>query len=110
MAKIRQRRITWNPSTSDDVVGYDVYATDASVDSDAWINEIDAGAHEPVQRVPNPEYYPDQPEGNYQYAVVVIDDAGNESDPHQAEVWRNVPLDVTAPDAVTGGAIEFVDG
>lgn len=107
MAKIRKRRIHWAGPSDTDVVGYDVYFAPASEDSAVFMNAADAGQITPAQRVPIPEYYPDQPEGDYQYCVIVIDDAGNESDPYQHPDWQNVPLDVTAPGAASGGGLDF---
>lgn len=108
MAKIRQRRLWWDAPADTDLVGYDVYVADAADDSAQFLNDADAGAISPAQRVPIAEYFPDQPEGNYQYAVITVDDAGNEGDPYQHPDWQNVPLDVTPPGPASGGGVDFV--
>lgn len=110
MAKIRNRRIFWDAPAAADVIGYDVYVTDAADDSVAFLSMADAGSITPVAHVPGAEYFPDQVEGEYQYCVIAVDDAGNESDPYQHAGWQNVPLDVTPPDAASGGGIDFVTG
>ncbi len=110
MAKIINRRLHWAAPVATDVIGYDVYVTDAADDSAAFLAMADTGQIDPAQRVGDPEYFPDQPEGNYQYCVIAVDDAGNESDPYQHTGWVNVPLDVTPPDAPSGGGIDFVTG
>ena len=107
MAKIRKRRIHWVPPVDTDVVGYDVYVAPASESNVDFLNDADAGNRIPTQRVPIPEYFPDQEEGDWQYCVIVVDDAGNESDPYQHPDWQNVPLDVTAPGAASGGGLDF---
>lgn len=109
MAKIRERRLFVEPPAATDVVGYDWYFTDAASDSAQFLTDCDNGSPpNPPVRTTAPQYFPDQPEGDYQYCVIAVDDASNESDPFQAEEWRNVPLDVTPPDAPTVGGIEFV--
>ena len=107
MAKIRKRRIHWDAPSDTDVVGYDVYVASASEDSAQFLSDADTGNRVPTQHVPIPEYFPDQEEGDWQYCVIVLDDAGNESDPYQHEAWRNVPLDVTAPGPASGGGLDF---
>ncbi len=105
MAKIRKRRIHWDAPSDLDVAGYDVYVLEAGAPD--LLGLADRGDIFPAQRVVNPEYFPDQPEGNYQYCVIVVDDAGNESDPYQHPDWQNVPLDVTAPAPASGGGLDF---
>lgn len=104
MAKIKPRRIYWNASTSSDVVSRNVYVAPGGSNI---IQDIDSGALAPHVNVPNPEWnITGLPEGNYDFAVAAVDDAGNESDPYQHPDWVNVPLDVTPPAPPSGGGID----
>lgn len=110
MAKIRNRRLFADPPLDTDVIGYDWYVTAAGDDSVAFLAAADTGILTPAQRTTVPEYFPDQVEGDYQYCVIAVDDAGNESDPYQHPAWQSVPLDVTPPAAASGGGIDFGGG
>ncbi|MGI9251833.1 MAG: hypothetical protein ACR2PR_11685 [Pseudohongiellaceae bacterium] len=111
MAKIRNRRLFVTPPNAPDVVGYDWYHELASADNAQFLGDADNGnaANEPV-RTTAPQYFPDLPEADYQFCVIVVDDAGNESDPFQHPGWVNVPLDVTPPPAASVGGIDFGAG
>lgn len=111
MAKIRQRRLFVDPPNATDLVGYDWYFADAAADSGQFLSDCDNGnAPNPPARTTAPQYFPDQPEGDYQFCVIAVDDAGNESDPYQHPAWVSVPLDVTPPDAPSAGGIDFATG
>lgn len=106
MARVRQRRMFWDAPQATDVTAYAVYAGAASAGAD-WLNQIDAGLIEPHVMVDTTEYViADLEEGDYQFAVAALDDAGNYSDPYQHPAWASVPLDVTPPDAPSGGGLE----
>ena len=110
MAQVRSRRIFWTPPQATDVVSYRVYVS--GFDDPAFLADIDAGNASPFQSVAEPELIIDEniglAEGRYQFAVTALDDAGNESDPHQPDAWKDVEIDVTPPDPPVGGGIEFV--
>lgn len=105
MSRVRQRRLFWDPPTATDVMGYEVSVGDPG--NANFLAEVDAGTH-PVHATPSdPEYFiADLAEGTYQFAVTAVDDAGNHSDPYQHPAWVSVPLDVTPPDAPSGGGID----
>ncbi|MGI9250204.1 MAG: hypothetical protein ACR2PR_03275 [Pseudohongiellaceae bacterium] len=107
MAKIRNRRLFITPPNADDIVGYDWYSELASADSTQFLADADNGNLTPEVRTTDPQYFPDLPEDDYQFCVIVVDDAGNESDPFQHPGWVSVPLDVTPPPAASVGGIDF---
>lgn len=92
------------------VVGWNVHVDPD--DDPEFIAQVDAGDWPVHETVEAPEWFPgvnrELAEGEYDIAVVAIDDAGNYSDPLSVGAWQNVPLDVTPPPIPTGGAIEFV--
>lgn len=105
MAFIRSRRMFWNPADPD-VTVIEVYAGDP--DDSSFIPNVDSRVVPPVATLPGTatEWNIDLEEGEYQLAVVAGDAAGNFSDPHQPDAWTRVPLDVTPPNALTGGGID----
>lgn len=111
MSRVNQRQLRWNAPSATDVASYNVYAAEVS-DQATWLADIDAGEDQDLRdNVPATEtvWVIELPnEGNWSFAVVAVDDAGNTSDPHQSPAWVEVPLDVTPPDAPSGGVIESV--
>jgi hypothetical protein len=103
MSKIVQKVLQWVASAAPDVVAYRVYFGP---------NDTVFDYTQPFVEVPGdvtslPLSHPALsalPEGEYDFAVAAVDDAGNESD--FAEVEK-VPLDVQAPSAPTN--VEVVD-
>lgn len=97
MARVIAKALTWTDSTSADVVAYDIYgeptsAADFAARADAGTApKIGEAAHSPFALV-------GLPDGIWQFAVVARDLAGNTASPG---VVTGVPLDVTAPEAVT---------
>lgn len=104
MAKIVQRKLRWEASASADVVAYRVYygPHDTVFDYTQPFVEV-AGSTELV--ISDDPMLSALPEGEYDFAVSAVDDAGNESDLAEVE---NVPLDVEAPAAPTN--VEVVGG
>jgi len=106
--KVKRKRIAWDAVDVADLAGYNVYVADASVE--AFTDAVDAGSVLPVETVQTTSYVvsPNDriEDGVKQFVVTAIDAAGNESDPLQAEAWKSVPLDRTAPPAPTGGVVE----
>ena len=98
MTKIVQRKLQWVASPAADIVAYKVYFgphdtvfdyTQPFVEVLAPATELSISADPVLSALP---------EGEYDFAVTAVDDAGNES--NFAEV-ENVPLDVEAPAAPT---------
>jgi hypothetical protein len=105
MPKIVSRKLRWNPVAGSD--GFNIYFaptapgpsfTYDSPHADVGVPPKDADGKHVV-------YFKDVPalaalpEGAYDFAVTAYDAAGNESDFTEVE---NVPLDLTAPEPVTG--------
>lgn len=115
MAKIKQRRLFWDASPSGDVTDALIYAQKSGTSAN-FLGDIEAGIILPVDQISaaapgeQNEYYLTTAiipsEGNWDFAVSALDDAGNESDPYQHPGWINVPLDVTPPAPMSGGGIE----
>ncbi len=108
MARIASKRIFASPSPSADVTGYEWFIEAATRPN--FLPDVDAGTLTPFASTATPELILDKDsglaEGQYQIALVAMDAAGNRSDPYQAEVWVDVPFDLTAPEAPHGGGIE----
>jgi hypothetical protein len=105
MSRIRPRRLFWDAPAATDVTGYEIYAGDPA--NAEFLAEVDAGGHDPHASTTATEYIiANLPEGTYQFAVAALDDAGNYSDPYQHPAWASVPLDVTPPDAPSGGGLD----
>lgn len=110
MSRVNERQLRWNAPSATDVTGYRIYAVE-NIDEAIWLADVDAGRAEAdrVGEVSGETWIIDLPnEGVWSFAVVAVDDAGNTSDPHQSPAWVEVPLDVTPPDAPSGGVIESV--
>lgn len=107
MSRVRTRRLYWAPSPSTDVESYSVYAAPAG--DTGFLAAVDAGTVAPLYAdVAGTEVVLSGgviPEGDWQFAVCAVDDAGNYSDPYQAAAWANVPLDLTAPLPPTSGGV-----
>lgn len=104
MSKIVQKLLQWTASDAGDVVAYRVYYgpndtvfdyTQPFVQVAGNVTELSISADPTLSALP---------EGEYDFAVAAVDDAGNESD--FAEVEK-VPLDVQAPGAPTN--VKVVD-
>lgn len=104
MAKVKSKRLFWDPSPAEDVVKHRIYYA--------------AGQGQPVSYdsrhvdVPGDEFeakidvvLEGEDEGVFSFGVAAIDDVGNESDIYQHPSWVNVPLDVVPPSPVSGGGI-----
>ena len=104
MSKIKQKKLTVDANPATDFWAW--YQRDAAPDIDAWLAEIDAGdIHEPFDITNVPEANILSVEGDFDFAVVQGDDAGNESDPASFPGWAAVPLDLSPPPPATGGEI-----
>lgn len=105
MAYINQRRLYWDAPDPSSVT-IEVYAGDP--DDSSFLANVDSRIFEPLAELPGDatEYYISMPEGEYQFAAVSGDAAGNFSDPYQHPGWVRVPLDVTPPASLTGGGID----
>jgi hypothetical protein len=66
---------------------------------------IDAGDETPFATTTIPEAQIPAVEGQFDFAVVQKDNAGNESDPASFPGWAAVPLDLSPPPPATGGQI-----
>lgn len=107
MSKVVKRALAIEPSDSEDVVGYKLYAAantdpphefgDADVGIDIGMppeREVEPGV---VRLVVNLDAVPEVValgEGKYDFAITAVDDVGNESDYVKAEP---VELDLTPP-------------
>lgn len=103
MAKIKRKKLTVDPQPAADA--WDWYLRDAAPDIDVWLASIDAGDETPFATTTVPEAQIPEIEGNFDFAVVQKDDAGNESDPANFPGWAAVPLDISPPPPATGGVI-----
>ena len=102
---IESRRMFWDSSTSEDVEGYNIYVE--VFGQDDFLARVDAGQIEPHVVVESSQWtIAGLDEGDYQFAVAAVDDAGNISDPYQHPAWASVPLDLTPPMAPSGGGLE----
>lgn len=101
MARIKPKTISWNPSESQDVVAYRVYAKP----DDGALFGYDAQHIETAEVIIYaPDDFPEgtfETEGDYLIGVSAVDDAGNESD--ITEVAH--PFDLNPPKPVTGLAV-----
>jgi hypothetical protein len=102
MARIRKRKVRWNPSNDSGVVGYKLYwAVGKEVGYDSDFAELGN-----ITGVTLPDDVPSFPivAGDIELGVVAVDHVGNESD----MVKLSAPFDFSAPDAPTGLAIETI--
>lgn len=103
MSKIKQKKLVVDANPATDFWAW--YQRDAAPDLDAWLAEIDAGNETPFETTSVPEANIPSIEGDFDFAVVQGDDAGNESDPASFPGWAAVPLDLSPPPPATGGVI-----
>ncbi len=103
MAKIKRKKLTVDPTPAADA--WDWYQRNAAADVDTWLASIDAGEETPFATTTVPEAEIPPIEGEFDFAVVQKDDAGNESDPASFPGWAAVPLDLSPPPPATGGQI-----
>lgn len=105
MARVQRKQL----SVDADAPGVDAYEwhmRDAGADVAGWLAAIDAGTEPPDATTSVPVWRMPEIEGDFDFAVVQMDDAGNRSDPASFPSWQAVSLDLSPPPAATGGAIE----
>ena len=104
MAKIKAKKLKVDANPATDL--WDWYQRDAAPDVDVWLASIDAGGTvEPFLTTTVPEAEIPSIEGDFDFAVIQKDNAGNESDPVSFAGWRSVSLDLSPPPQATGGVI-----
>ncbi|MCK5317717.1 MAG: hypothetical protein KAJ55_07370 [Anaerolineales bacterium] len=104
MSKIKRKKLTVDPNPATD--SWDWYQRNAAADVDVWLASIDAGGTvTPFATTTVPEVEIPPIEGEFDFAVIQKDDAGNESDPMTFTSWTSVPLDLSPPPPATGGQI-----
>ena len=100
MAKIKKRKLVWEPSTSPNVIGYKLYwAEEGEVDYDSPSAVIGN-----VTEVVLPEQVPSFPivQGSIQLGLTAVNEMGNESD----LMIVTAPFQFSAPDAPLGPRLE----
>ena len=109
MSRVQRKRLRVNQVDSDQgVTAWEWYQREAAADVDNWLAQIDAGDVIAEITTDVPEYEIQNIEGEFDFAVVQMDDAGNRSDPSTFPAWMAVSLDLSPPTAATGGVIENV--
>lgn len=103
MSRIKSKKLTVNADPAVDTWHW--YQRDAAADVDVWLASIDAGAVGPFGVSVEPEIEIPEVEGTFDFAVVQIDEAGNMSDPASFAAWTGVSLDLSPPEAATGGQL-----
>lgn len=106
MSRTISRTLRWDAPQATDVTQYNVHAIQDEADVPGWLGTVDAGGDNAIDIVSETEWpivLPD--EGDWSFAVVAQDGAGNTSDPLSPPAWHNVPLDLTPPDPPTNGVI-----
>lgn len=104
MARLQKKKLR-----VDAVAGVDAWQwhmRTAAADVAAWLAEIDAGNESPFAETAVPETELPEIEGDFDFAVVQGDTAGNLSDPASFAGWQSVSLDISPPAPATGGVIE----
>lgn len=99
MAKIVQRKLVWQASAAPDVAAYKVYFGPHDTTFDYTQPFVEVPGNVTELSISGDPTLSALAEGQYDFAVTAVDDAGNESDFAEVE---NVPLDVEAPAAPTG--------
>ena len=102
MARVRKRKVSWNPSNASGVTGYKLYwAVGKEVNYDCDFAELGD-----VTEIILPDGVPSFPivAGDMELGVVAVDHIGNESDMTKL----SAPFDFTAPEAPTGLAVETI--
>lgn len=104
MAKIVKKKITFTPSTGEDVVAHRIYAAPAP--DELSYNSVFVEVAAPKAEVIVPDEFPAMPlrDVEYKLGITAVDDAGNESDMAQL----TTPFDFAAPDAPSNVAVEDV--
>lgn len=111
MAKIRQRELFWDAPPDTDVVGYAIYAGQASQDNFLALVDtrpVDGGVAPVATGTETRWPITGLADGTWQFAVTAVDQAQNESDPYQHPAWRSVPLDLTPPSPPSGGGLNVI--
>lgn len=103
MSKINQKKLIVDANPATDFWAW--YQRPTAPDLDAWLASIDAGQETPFATTTVPEAQIPEVEGEFDFAVVQGDDAGNLSDPTSFPAWAAVPLDLSPPPPATGGQI-----
>lgn len=107
MSRINQRKLIVDPNAATTSWVWYVTTKQNAADQLTWLAEIDAGTLSAIAVTDVPEWVIDGAlnEGDYDFAVVQADAAGNTSDPATFPAWAAVPLDIVPPPPATGGAI-----
>ena len=100
MAKVKKRRLVWEPSTSPNVIGYKLY----------WAEEGEVNYDSPCAMIGNvtevvlPEQVPSFPmvRGSIELGITAVNEVGNESD----MMIFAAPFQFSVPDAPTSPALE----
>jgi hypothetical protein len=100
MAKVKKRRLVWEPSASPNVIGYKLY----------WAKEGDVNYDSPCAMIGNapevvlPEQVPSFPivKGSIELGITAVNEVGNESD----MVILAAPFQFSVPDAPTSPELE----
>ena len=102
MARVRKKRVRWNPSADHDVAGYKLY----------WTIGEGVGYHSPFAEVGTrteillPDEVPSFPlvEGDVEIGITAVNHSGNESDMMKS----SGPFNFASPAAPTGVLVEDV--
>jgi hypothetical protein len=102
MAKVKKRRLRWEPSTSSTVIGYKLY----------WAEEGEVNYDSPCVMIGNvaevvlPEQVPSFPivKGSIELGITAINEIGNESD----MMIFPTPFQFSVPDAPTSLTLEVL--
>ena len=100
MAKVKKRRLLWEPSTSPNVIGYKLY----------WAEQGEVNYDSPCAMIGNvtevvlPEQVPSFPivKGSIELGITAINEVGNESD----MMIFAAPFQFSVPDAPTSPELE----
>jgi hypothetical protein len=100
MAKVKKRRLVWEPSPSSNVIGYKLY----------WTEEGEVGYDSPCAMIGNasevilPEQVPSFPtvKGSIELGITAVNEMGNESDMMRVAA----PFQFSVPEAPTDARLE----
>jgi len=100
MAKVKKRRLVWEPSTSPNVIGYKLY----------WAEEGEVNYDSPFAMIGNvtevvlPEQVPSFPivKGPIELGITAVNEMGNESD----MIRMTAPFQFSVPDAPANPGLE----
>ena len=106
MARVQNKKLKVDAAAGVDQWHWYQRVADANISE--WLAEIDAGKFDPFDVTDIPEARLPEIEGEFDFANVQVDDAGNFSDPATFPEWTAVSLDLSPPPAATGGTIEDV--